>query len=551
MTNREATLPSESKSEALTSDSSMPASTQPSPQARHHYATDYQTGQDNIRIMGMDIHNPVFVMSAALSVTFVVCALAFPEQADRWLNGAKRLAMTNFDWFFVLVANFSVLFCVAVAISPMGRIRLGGEHAKTEFGVLSWYSMLFAAGVGIGLLFYGAAEPLAYFTNWFCSPLGVEPLSPEAHRLAFSATIFHWSINAWSIYAVMGLALAFFAYNKGLPLTVRSAFYPILGDRIWGWPGHIIDLLAVIATLFGLATSLGLGAKQAASGLSYLFGVEASISTQVLLIGGITCMAIVSVVRGLDGGVKLLSNINIGLAILFMMFIVVAGPTVEILASYGTNTLNYALDIVRLSNPFGRTDTDWFHGWTIFYWGWWIAWSPFVGMFIARVSRGRTIREFLAAVILVPTAVSIIWFSSFGTVALQQFQNGIGELPNGISDVSLVLFQMLDSMPLAELSSLVAIVLLIVFFVTSMDSGSLVLDCITAGGKIEAPMPQRVFWAIMVGLTATVLLIGGGSQALASLQAGTIAAGLPFGVVLLVSCFSLWKGLLSEPRNSQ
>ncbi len=510
------------------------------------YETDYTTGQDNIEVLGLDIHNPVFFASAALILSFAGSVLLFPDSAGDVLMHARDWTLQHFDWFFVVATNIVFVFCVFLALSPFGKIRLGGPDARPDFGTLSWLSMLFSAGVGIGMVFYGAAEPTAYYTDWFGTPLDVAARTPEAERLAFSATIFHWGVTPWAVYAVMGLSLAFFTFNKGLPLTIRSAFYPLLGERVWGWPGHIIDLLAVVATIFGLATSLGLGAKQAASGLNFLFGIDNGLGTQVILIMGITSMAIFSVVRGLDQGVRILSNINVMIAIALLLFVIIAGPTVAILKGYGLNTISYVTDSLRLSNWIGREDTEWFHGWTIFYWAWWISWSPFVGMFIARVSRGRTIREFLFAVMVVPVIVAVIWFSSFGITAIEQVKDGVGTLPAGVSDVSLVLFQMLENMPLAEISSFVAIVLLIVFFVTSSDSGSLVIDSITAGGKLHAPTPQRIFWATVEGLIAIVLLVGGGSAALTSLQAGAITAGLPFTVVLLACCVSLLRGLREE-----
>lgn len=510
------------------------------------YDTDYQTGQDNIEFLGLDIHNPVFFMSAALILGFAGSVLVFPDSAGAVLTGARDWTLLHFDWFFVVATNIVFLFCLYLGFSKVGAIRLGGPDAKPDFGVLSWLSMLFSAGVGIGLVFYGAAEPAAHYTGWSGTPLDIAPRTPEAERLAFSATIFHWGVTPWAVYAVIGLSLAFFTFNKGLPLTIRSAFYPLLGERIWGWPGHLVDLLAVVATLFGLATSLGLGAKQAASGLHFLFGVDNGLTTQIVLIAGITGMAIFSVIRGLDGGVRLLSNINIVLAIGLLAFVIVAGPTLAIFKGFGANALSYAADSLRLSNWIGRDDTEWFHGWTIFYWAWWISWSPFVGMFIARVSRGRTIREFLLAVMAVPVVVAVVWFTAFGQTAIDQVQNGVGVLPGGISEVSLVLFQMLENMPLHHISSFLAIVLLIVFFVTSSDSGSLVIDSITAGGKLHAPVPQRIFWATMEGLIAIVLLVVGGSAALSSLQAGAITAGLPFTLVLLACCVSLYRGLKEE-----
>ena len=515
------------------------------------YDTDYKTGQDNIEVLGLDIHNPVFAISAIAILLFVFGTLIFPDTASDGMNLARSWVLESFDWFFVSVTNIVFLFCFIVAISPLGRIRLGGADARPEFSTTSWLSMLFSAGVGIGMVFYGAAEPAAYYTAWSGSPLEAEPLTNEARRLAFSATIFHWGITPWAIYAIVGLALAFFTFNKGLPLTIRSAFYPLLKERTWGWPGHIIDLLAVVATLFGLATSLGLGAKQATGGLNFLFGIDASLNTQIILIICITGLAILSVVRGLDGGVKLLSNINMLLAIAFLMFVLVVGPTLKIFEGFFTNAVNYIADTPKLSNWLGRDDKDWFHGWTIFYWAWWVSWSPFVGMFIARVSKGRTIREFMAAVLIVPVFVAVIWFTTFGVTALDQIDNNVGTLPQGITDVSLVLFQMLENLPFTQISSLVGVVLLAIFFVTSSDSGSLVIDSITAGGKTQAPTVQRVFWAVLQGLVAIVLLIGGGSAALSSLQAGTITAGLPFALVLLVCCMSLYRGLMTEYRLSK
>ena len=461
----------------------------PTAPAESLYDTDYETGQDNVNVLGMDLHNPVFFVSALFILVFAFGTLAFPDNAKSLLEGARQWTLNSADWFFVISTNLIFLFCVIVALSPFGRIRLGGSDAKPEFSTKSWLSMLFSAGVGIGLMFYGAAEPLAYYTDWFGTPLGVEAGTAEAERLAFSATIFHWGVTPWAVYAVMGLALAFFTFNKGLPLTIRSTFYPLLGERVWGWPGHLIDLLAVVATLFGLATSLGLGAKQAASGLNFIFGIDGGLVTQVLLIAGITSLAIVSVVRGLQGGVKVLSNVNIGFAVGLLLFIIIAGPTQKILSSIGPNALAYVQDSFRLSNWIGREDTEWFHGWTIFYWAWWVSWAPFVGMFMARISRGRTVREFLAAALIVPVLVAIVWFTSFGVTAIDQVKNGVGALPDGITDVSLVLFQMLQNLPLAQITSIASVVLLIIFFVTSSDSGSLVIDSITAGGKLHAPIP--------------------------------------------------------------
>ena len=512
------------------------------------YETDYEAGQDNVQVLGMDMHNPVFFISAVLILAFVIGTLIFPAEAKTALDGAKGWTIDNFDWLFMVGANIFVLFCIALIFLPVGKIRLGGDDARPDFSTLSWFAMLFAAGMGIGLMFWSVAEPVGYYTDWFGTPLNVEPNTPQAKDMALGAVMYHWGLHPWAIYGVVALSLAFFAYNKGMPLTIRSAFYPILGERCWGWAGHVIDVLAVLATIFGLATSLGLGAKQAAGGMHFLFDTPNAINVQIAIIVGVTAAAVISVMRGLDGGVKLLSNINMGLAALLLLFVMIAGPTLLIFTSMGQTAVDYVVNIIPLSNWVGREDQGFLHDWTVFYWAWWISWSPFVGMFIARVSYGRSVREFLTAVLLVPTLVTVVWMATFGGSGLHQTINGIGELANGVGDSSLALFQMLAELPLTAITSFLAIVLVLVFFITSSDSGSLVIDSITAGGKLDAPVPQRVFWAIMEGLIAGALLYGGGEQALNALQAGAITTGLPFTVVLLVMCFSLYKGLSAERK---
>ncbi len=496
----------------------------------------------------MDVHNPVFWISAVLVILFVMITLIAPGPAKEAFDGAKGWSINNFDWLFMLGGNVFVLFCLALIVLPVGKIRLGGEGAKPEFSTISWFSMLFAAGMGIGLMFWSVAEPVAYYTDWWGTPLNAAPKTDEGARMAMGATMYHWGLHPWAIYAVVALSLAFFTYNKGLPLTIRSAFYPLIGDKSWGWPGHIVDTVAVLATLFGLATSLGFGAQQAASGLHFLFDVPNTIGTQIAIVIGVTFVAVISVVRGLEGGVKVLSNINMGLAVALLLFVFLFGPTVVILSNIFTTGSAYLENIIPLSNWIGREDDKFFHGWTVFYWAWWISWSPFVGMFIARVSLGRTVREFLVAVLLVPTLVTLIWMSTFGGSGLEQAVNGVGELAKGIGDVSLALFQMLQHLPMTAVASFVGIVLVLVFFITSSDSGSLVIDSITAGGKIDAPVPQRIFWAVIEGVIAAVLLFGGGADALGALQAAAITVGLPFTVVLLAMCVCLYLGLEHERR---
>ncbi len=546
--------------------------------------TDYEIGQDNIETQigpfGLDIHNPVFLISGLSIVLFVFYALALPEQASSVFSWLFTAVTTTFDWFFLGAANIMVLFCLLLIFTPYGSVRLGGADARPDYGYVGWFAMLFAAGMGIGLVFFGVSEPMSHFgsslggtameggarTDW--APLGAAGGDEAAaQRLGMAATIFHWGLHPWAIYAVVALALALFTYNKGLPLTLRSAFYPIFGERVWGWTGHIIDTLAVFATLFGLATSLGFGAEQAASGLTFLFGSgDAAEGTRnflgiaygnsedsgvannpallVILISGITAIALVSVVRGLDGGVKILSEINMGLAALLLIFVFLVGGPIFLITLFWDSLVAYFEYLIPLSNPFGREDVNFSQGWTAFYWAWWISWSPFVGMFIARVSRGRTVREFIICVLLIPSMVCVLWMTVFGGTAINQFVN---EGYDAVRDASLELklFYMLEPLPLAGITSLIGIILVVVFFVTSSDSGSLVIDTITAGGKVDAPVSQRVFWCIFEGAVAVVLLIGGG---LASLQSAVISTGLPFTLVLLLMCYAIWRGLSAEPR---
>jgi len=525
--------------------------------------TEYEIGQDNIETrigpFGLDIHNPVFLISGLSIVAFVFYALALPGQAEEFFGWLRPAITASFDWFFLGAANIFVLFCLFLIVSPWGSVRLGGADARPDYSYAGWFAMLFAAGMGIGLMFYGVSEPMSHFstalggtaaeggvrTDW--APLGAAAGDQDtAVRLGMAATIFHWGLHPWAIYAVVALALALFSYNKGLPLTIRSAFHPIFGDRVWGWTGHVIDTLAVFATLFGLATSLGFGATQANAGLNMLFGVPVGQTTEVVLISAITAVALVSVVRGLDGGVKVLSEINMGLAFLLLLFVLIVGPTLAILTGFWDSLLAYGQYLPALSNPLGREDVNFSQGWTAFYWAWWISWSPFVGMFIARVSRGRSVREFVIAVLLVPSLVCVLWMNVFGGTAIQQFvQDGYEAVKD--APLELKLFEMLAELPLAAITSFVGIILVVVFFVTSSDSGSLVIDTITAGGKVDAPVPQRVFWCIFEGAVAIVLLIGGG---LTSLQAMVISTGLPFTLVLLLMCWAIVRGLMAEKRGA-
>ncbi|MFW1368061.1 BCCT family transporter [Vibrio parahaemolyticus] len=525
--------------------------------------TDYQIGQDNVALkvgpFGLDIHNRVFAISGMAIVLFVVATLTFRQQVEPFFAGLRAWLVSNLDWFFLASGNVFVIVCLVLIVTPLGRVRIGGTEATPDYSYAGWLAMLFAAGMGIGLVFFGVSEPMSHFssalggvniengvrTDW--APLGGAVGDTDAaSALGMAATIYHWALHPWSIYALLALGLAIFSFNKGLPLTMRSIFYPLFGERVWGWVGHIIDILAVVATVFGLATSLGYGASQAATGLNFLFGVPMTYTTQVVLIVVITALALISVVAGLDSGVKRLSEINMILAAMLLFFVIIVGPTMAILTGFFDNIASYITNIPALSMPFEREDVNYSQGWTAFYWAWWISWSPFVGMFIARVSRGRSVREFIICVILIPSTVCVLWMTAFGGTAISQYVNdGYEAVFN--AELPLKLFAMLDVMPFAEITSVVGIILVVVFFITSSDSGSLVIDTIAAGGKVDAPTPQRVFWCTFEGLVAIALMLGGG---LAAAQAMAVTTGLPFTIVLLVATVSLIKGLMDEPRPS-
>ncbi|SEO45393.1 betaine/carnitine transporter, BCCT family [Aquisalimonas asiatica] len=517
--------------------------------------TDYEVGQDNVRPLGLELHNPVFFITAVGIVLAVAFAMIFPERADDALSGLRGYLESTFDWVYMGAANLFVLFCLILLVSPMGRIRLGGESAKPEFTRLAWFGMLFAAGMGIGLMFFGVLEPFYHYASAAGlgdvggedSPLGITAEGSEGKAIAMAATIFHWGVHPWAIYAVVAGSLAFFSFNYGLPLTIRSAFFPIFGDRVWGWFGHVIDILAVFATMFGLATSLGLGAEQAATGMAHVWGVPEGNATVVTLILVITAIALVSILLGIHGGVRRLSALNMIMFALLGAFVLIAGSTISILWGSVTSAGHYVANLVQLSNWVGREDTDFMHGWTVFYWAWWISWAPFVGMFIARVSYGRTVREFIFCVLIIPVLATILWMNIMGGLAIDQFLAGIESVSTHILmwdnyDDTMPLFGFLEALPLTALTSSVAILLVVIFFVTSSDSGSLVIDTISAGGKTDAPVVQRSFWAIFEGLVAIALLLSGG---IAALQAGAIALGFPFAIVLLLmagcTLYAMWK----------
>lgn len=488
------------------------------------------------------INPPVFFGSAILILAFVIFGAAFSDQAAFVFSTSQSWIVDTFGWFYLLAVGIFLIFCLSLAISPYGQIKLGPDHSTPDYNYLSWFAMLFSAGMGIGLLFFGVAEPIMHFS----SPPTGQGETIQAARDAMSITFFHWGLHAWAIYAVVGLSLAYFGFRHNLPLTIRSALYPIIGNKIYGPIGHVVDIFAVLGTMFGVATSLGLGVLQINSGLHYLFDIPESIFVQVTIIGGITVLATASVVAGLDAGIKRLSELNLTLAIVLLLFVLIAGPTLFLFQSLVQNTGTYLNELItRTFNIYAYDPTDWLGSWTLFYWGWWIAWSPFVGMFIARVSRGRSIREFILGVLFVPVGFTFMWMTFFGGAAISMELGALsGTIATAVNaSVPTALFVLFEQMPFSMLVSGIATILVMTFFVTSSDSGSLVIDIITSGGHSNPPVWQRIFWALTEGIVAAVLLMAGG---LAALQTASIMGALPFSMIMLVICYGLFKGLQAE-----
>ena len=482
---------------------------------------------------------PVFVVSAALIFVIVLCGVVAPQFVGAVFDAVQAWVLSSLGWFYLLAVSGFFFFVIFLAVSSLGRIKLGPNHSEPDFSYGSWFAMLFSAGMGIGLVFFGVAEPVMHFTT---PPVG-DGGTVEAARAALRITFFHWGLHAWAIYAVVGLALAYFGFRHGLPLTVRSALYPLIGERIYGPIGHAIDIFAVLGTIFGVATSLGLGVLQINAGLNHLTGIPVALVVQVVLIATITALATVSVVAGLDAGIRRLSEFNMLLAVLLLLFVAVAGPTIFLLRALVQNTGGYIDHFFERSFMlYAYEPNDWIAGWTLFYWAWWISWSPFVGMFIARISRGRTIREFVLSVLFVPTGFTFLWMTVFGNTAINLQLSG---LTNAVSEavgssVPLALFAFLEQFPVATVTSALATLLVVTFFITSADSAALVIDTITSGGREDAPLWRRVFWAVLSGVVAAVLLSAGGLQ---SLQTATIASALPFTVVMIAICYGLFRAL--------
>ena len=494
---------------------------------------------------GFIIDRQVFVPSATILLILVGFSAMAPESAGGLFQTIQNTIITYASWYYVLVVAVILVTVTAVTFSRFGDIKLGPDHSEPDYSFLSWFAMLFSAGMGIGLMFFGVAEPVMHFLN---PPLG-DGGTPAAAAQAMELTFFHWGIHAWSMYAIVALILAYFAYRHDLPLTLRSSLDPLIGDRIYGPIGALIDIFAVLGTVCGVATSLGLGVLQINSGLAYLFDVPVSSTVQIILVVVTTILATISVVLGLDVGIKRLSELNIFLAIALLLGVLLIGPTVYLLQAFVQNTGSYLSELVtKTFNLYTYNPTDWIGGWTIFYWGWWLSWAPFVGLFIARISRGRTIREFVLGAMLGPTLFTLFWMTVFGNSGIDLILNqGVTSLGAAVqADSSVALFKFFENFPMSEVLSFIAVIMVMVFFVTSADSGALVVNMLCAYGEDDTPAIQRSIWTVFIGLIAIVLLLAGG---LSSLQTAAIASALPFSVALLFAMWGFWKALSQDVKK--
>lgn len=513
-------------------------------------------GKDGI-LKGM---SPAATISSMLIVTlFVLGGALYPDSAAGLFDTVSGGILSNFKWYYIAIVALMLVFCVVLACSRFGRLRLGSDDSRPEYGLFSWFAMLFSAGMGIGLVFWSIAEPIYHFQS---NPFITEGLTPEAAEVAMRLTFFHWGLHPWAIYVVVGLALAYFSYRQNLPLTIRSALYPLIGQRIYGWMGHTADTLAVFGTVFGVATSLGLGVSQINTGLNHLFGIEVNITNQLVLILVISAIATVSVLSGIGRGVKWLSEINIWLTVAILLFLLVYGPTRYLLQSYVQGVGDYLAHVVPLSTwTDASKDGQWQSWWTVFYWAWWMSWSPFVGMFIARISKGRTIREFICGVLLVPTLLGMLWLTLFGGSALyleltQTVTNAAGEVTAAIGQAGVVTavtenvttalyatLTLLDDGAMGYLASVLATILVALYFITSADSGTLVVTTILSMGNEHPPRSQRVLWGMAVAAVAAILMLAGGLKAL---QTAAIIAAFPFSAVIMIMMWGLFRALHQE-----
>lgn len=493
------------------------------------------------------LNRGVFFSASAVIFMLVTITVMFPTDMEALFSDVQKTLIDTAGWFYVLSVAGILVAVVYLCVSRHGHIKLGPDHAQADYSQLTWLAMLFSAGMGIGLMFFGVAEPVMHYV----APPTADPYSVEATREALKMTFFHWGLHGWAIYAVVALILAYFSFRHNLPLTLRSAFHPLIGDKIYTWRGDIIDSFAVISTIFGVTTSLGFGVMQINSGLNYLFGIEVSQTVQLFIIIFIICLALVSVCSGLDKGIKRLSQLNMIMAVALLLFVLVAGPSLFLLQALVQNTGAYLSDIVHNTfNLFAYQKTDWLGGWTIFYWAWWLSWSPFVGMFIARISRGRTIREFLIGVLLIPSGFTFAWMTIFGNSAIDLIHvQGMTDLADAVAaDSSIALFAFLEHLPFSQIISFIGLVMVIIFFVTSCDSGAMVVDMLASHGENNTPLWQRFYWTVGIGVVATILLLNGG---LAALQTMSIVSALPFTVVLIIAIYGMFTALSIESTKQQ
>lgn len=490
---------------------------------------------------GFRINPPVFWISVIIVIAFVIATLLTHDYVDEIFVAVRSYIAEKMGWYYIILVNLFVLFCIYLVFGPFKNVRIGGKGARTEFTYWQWFAMLFNAGIGLALMFYSLTETISHFA----APPPIEGLSDHPAQLAFGLTFLHWGIHGWAIYGIVGLCVAFFTYNRGFPLSLRGLLYPLIGDRIYGWTGHLVDILSTIATLFGLATTLGIGIRYINSGLNYLFGLEDSTFMQIALVTILTIGATISLILGLKRGIKNLSIISAWMAVALITYMFLVGPTLYILDSFIQNTGYYFQNIIVLgtwSEVF--TNSNWQDEWTIFYWGWWFAWAPFVGIFVARISKGRTIREFIFGVILAPTLTIIIWVTVFGAAGIYEEVFGGGGIVDAVNNnLTTAMYVLLERHPLAFISSMSIIIVGCIFFVTSSDSGSFVVDCITSSTDGDTPKTQRTFWTTLEGIIACVLLLGGG---LVALQTASIVVGIPIAIIMVPACFSLVKELRKE-----
>lgn len=491
--------------------------------------------------------NPLVIGTTLFFVVLLVAMILIaPEQTQTLLNAAKSGIFANFSWFYVLAFSVFLGFLVILSVSSLGNIKLGNDEEEPEFGFLSWLAMLFAAGMGVGLMFFGVAEPLTHYLSDITAGT-----AEHKQQEALLHTLFHWGIHAWAVYGTIALALAYFGFRYKLPLALRSCFYPLLKERINGKLGDLIDIMALLATLFGIITTLGFGASQLGAGLHQLGWIsENSFSLQIIVIAVVMSLAIFSAISGVGKGVKTLSELNLTLAFCLLIFVLVAGPTLYLLSAFSDNIGTYLSNLVQLSFKtyvYEQEHTGWFSGWTILYWAWWCSWAPFVGLFIARISKGRTIREFIFGVLVMPSMFAILWFTVFGNTAIWLNDGeAAGTLGQMISSPETLLFKFLDYLPLSGVTGLVSLVVISLFFITSADSGIYVLNNIASRDKsLAAPRWQAVMWGVLMSVVAIVLMQSGG---LANLQAMTLLVALPFAMLMLLMCFSLWKGLSADKK---